>query len=152
MAASPLAALVGHWEVDWTYRTGPGEYAESVAEAVITRDLQGCVLTERLEGTLRGNPYSSMTLFSRKTEEQYDRITVDSEHGAFSQSEGYQRGDTLVFTWQRDLGTRVLRTRHLYYPVAGDAFQAMFYLSPSEDAPWELVKQVSYRRRLSGER
>lgn len=144
---SSLALFEGQWTVAWTYRTSPGEYVESTAEATIEQDLLGCVLIERFEGMLEGRPFAAMTLFSQKSADTFDRILVDTAHGSFSQYEGVQQGDTLIYSWQRDLGERVLRTRHTYIATGEDVFLAEFHMSRSEGSPWELVERAHYRRR-----
>ena len=81
---------------------------------------------------------------------QFDRVRIDSEHGAFTQSAGHVRGDSLVFEWQRALGEHVLRTRHYFYEITGASFTVAFYLSQSDGAPWELVEQARYRKHEQG--
>lgn len=147
---SLLAPLEGAWTVNWTYRTAPGQFAQSLGQAQIRQDLNGCALIEHFEGTLRGLPFSAITMFSQKAEGQYDRVRIDSEHGSFTQSAGHVQGDSLVFEWQNDLGTRVLRTRHYFFEIRDTTFTVEFYLSRSEGAPWELVQRARYRKRKEG--
>ena len=151
IAETLLAPLEGSWVVDWSYRTAPGQFAESLGQAHIRQDLYGCALVEHFEGTLRGLPFSAITMISQKAEGQYDRVRIDSEHGSFTQSAGHVEGDSLVFEWQRDLGTRVLRTRHYFFEITESSFTVEFYLSGSEGAPWELVQRSAYRKQEEGE-
>lgn len=141
-----LSDLEGLWDVNWSYRVSPGEFIESQAHSTFTAELAGCALIERFEGTLRGQPFSSITLFSWQTEERLERVRLDSEHGAHSYSVGSVRSDTLVFEAERDLGQRVLRTRHLFYNVTSSSFDVEFYMSRSLDSPWELVESAVYMR------
>ncbi len=151
IAESLLAPLEGAWTVEWTYRTAPGEFAKSMAQSRIEQDLYGCALIEHFEGTLRSLPFSAITLFSQKAEGHFDRVRIDSEHGSFTQSEGHVAGDSLVFEWQRDLGERVLRTRHFFFEMTGESFTVEYYMSRSSGAPWALVQRARYRKRGSGE-
>lgn len=57
-----------------------------------------------------------------------------------------QAADTLIFTWKRDLGERILRTRHLYVTRTPDVFEGTFYLARSEASPWAHVEHAVYRR------
>ena len=141
-----LGGLVGAWVVEWQYRTSPGEFETSTARSQISLDLERCALTERLHGTLRGVPYVALTMITRPTETEYDRVRVDTEHGTFSQSKGALVDGALVFEWQRDLGTRLLRTRHRFSEIEPNSFLVEFFMSPREDAPWELVQKASYTR------
>ena len=143
---SPLINLVGLWTVEWHYRTAPGEFVVSTADAEIVSDLEGCAVIERFRGSLRGSPYSALSVISRPTETTYDRVRIDSEHGSFVQSSGYMTTDSLVFNWKRDLETRTLRTRHLFIAVNPSSFTVEFYMSPRDGAPWELVHKAHYTR------
>lgn len=146
MADSPLTALEGTWDVAWAYRTAPGVFAESQAEAQITQDVLGCVLVEHFEGTLNDHPFHALTMISAPRMGHYERVRIDSEHGGFTQSAGQMQADSLVFTWQRDLGTRLLRTRHVYSDLSPSAFSVTFYMSPRADAPWQVVQRARYVR------
>ena len=85
-------------------------------------------------------------MFSWKTEDTLDRVRIDSEHGSPALSIGHVSDDTLVFETARDLGTRVLRTRHLYFDVQELSFEVEFYMSRSLDSDWELVQRSRYGR------
>lgn len=109
-----LGPLIGSWSVEWHYRTAPGKFAISEATAEIILDLDGCVLAEHFSGILREIPFTAVTMISQTAKGQYDRIRIDSEHGKFTHSSGKAAEDSVIFTWERDLGTRVLRTRHIF--------------------------------------
>lgn len=143
---SPLGSLVGSWTVEWHYRTAPGEFAVSPAKAEISLDLEGCAITEHFRGTLRGAPYVALTVISRPSEAEYDRVRIDSEHGSFAQSSGSAVGDSLIFNWERQLATRMLRTRHQFTDIQPSSFTVEFFMSPRMDTPWELVHKAHYRR------
>lgn len=147
VADAMLAPLVGAWDVDWTYRTAPGQFTKATAQSNIQLDLLGCVLTETFDGTSADRPFSAVTMISQKSEGIYDRVRIDSGHGAFTQSVGQVTGDSLVFEWQRDMGTRVLRTRHYFFDITTTSFTVAFYLSRQEGAPWELVERSVYRKK-----
>lgn len=151
ITGSILDSLVGHWTVDWSYRTAPGQFVESQAHSRFRADLNGCAIVENFEGTLQGHPFSAMTMMTQKSNGLFDRVRVDSEHGSFTQSHGFVQNDTLIFEWQRDLGKRVLRTRHYFFNFAKSSFAVEFYLSRSEESPWELVQRARYRRNKNHE-
>ncbi len=94
---------------------------------------------------------SVITMFSQKSDGTFDRVRIDSEHGSFSQSEGHAEGDSLVFVWQRDLGERILGTRHYFFDFDDSSFTMAFYMSRSADDPWELVQRALYRRKQDGD-
>lgn len=148
---SILAAFEGAWTVEWLYRTAPGEFAESTAESRFEQDAAGCVLAEHFEGTLHGRVYAALKHFAEKDEGIYDQTRVDSEHGTFTQAEGRLVGDTLVFRNSRDLGERILRTRHIFFEFTTASFQMKAYMSRDTNAPWELVERALYRRREVGQ-
>ena len=151
IAETPLGSMVGSWTVEWQYRTAPGEFAVSEAEAEIVVDLGGCSIREDFSGTLRGIPFSSVTMFALPEVGRYARVRIDSEHGRFGQSSGYSSGDSLVFESERDLGTRVLRTRHVYEDFTESSFKVEFFMSPRDGAPWELVQSAHYQRKSESE-
>lgn len=141
---TPLSSLAGKWKVDWKYRTSPEQYEDLTAVSVIEFDLNGCCLVEHFEGSLNGHDFSAITMISEKSEGVFDRVKIDSEHGGFTQSSGHIKGDSLVFDWQRDLGNRIIRTRHYYFDISETSFVVEFYLSPSEGTPWQLVQRARY--------
>jgi hypothetical protein len=146
MDAGPLSRLPGDWTVEWHWRVAPGEFAVSTARAGILLDLEDCTLIERFDGTLRGTPFSAVTLISRPGADVYDRVRIDTEHGRFQQSAGAVEDGAVVFTSERDLGSRVLRTRHVFSELEADSFRVEFFMSPRDEAPWELVHKALYRR------
>ncbi len=142
----PLASLLGRWTVDWSYRVAPGEFAESVATAEIVADLHDCAVRETFRGVLRELPYEAVTLFSQPEASTFDRMRIDTEHGRFVRSAGTLEGGALVFENERDLGTRILRTRHEFKSVTDSSFEVEFFLSPRDGSPWELVHRAVYTR------
>ena len=142
----PLAALLGRWNVDWSYRVAPGEFAESAATAEIVADLHGCAVRETFRGVLRDLPYEAVTHFSQPEPTVFDRMRIDTEHGRFVRSAGTLENDALVFENERDLGTRILRTRHEFKSVTDSSFEVEFFLSPRDGSPWELVHRALYTR------
>ena len=146
VAGTRLADLEGTWIVDLSYRVAPGNFDASTADATLVRELAGCAVVERFDGQLQGRPYSAISMFSWKTADTLARVRVDSEHGSPTLSTGHVSGDTLVFETARDLGTRVLRTRHLYFDVRELSFDVEFFMSRSLDSHWELVQRSRYVR------
>ncbi|MBT8402010.1 MAG: hypothetical protein KJO98_16160 [Rhodothermia bacterium] len=146
VSASPLAQLEGFWKVDWSYRLSPGNFLETQGSASIKADLLGCALVEKFTSAIDTIPYESIVVYSAPDEARLDRVTVDSQHGGLMRHEGTMSGDTLSFTWQLDLGTRVIRTRHLYILLSDGLFIREHLLSPSNGAPWELRQRAVYAR------
>ncbi len=109
-------------------------------------DLYGCVLTERFMAAIDTIPYTRITAISEPHQGEYDRSTVDSQHGGILLHAGTASGDTMIFTWQREIGNRLIRTRHLYIFQSHDGLEIEFYLSRAPGEPWELRQKGVYTR------
>jgi len=140
-----LEALEGVWEVEWDNRISPGHFEQTVAQAQIEMTIPYCVLLERFSGTVRGSPFWATGLLTVGSG-GVQRVWVDSEHGDPLVFHGQWTRDTLTFLWERDLGNRKIRLRHLYLEIGTHSFRTATYLASSVDAAWELVSEARYRR------
>lgn len=140
-----ITALQGTWDVEWSNRISPGHFEQTVAHSQIEATIPQCVLVERFSGTVRGRPFWATGLIT-VSPGSIQRVWVDSEHGEPLLFHGQWAVDTLTFEWERNLGERKIRLRHLYIDVGNSSFHTLTYLATSVGAPWELVSEARYHR------
>jgi len=145
-----LGFLEGDWIVAVSFRLGAqGPWEESTASSAISRDVGSVVFREDFKGTRRDNPFSSLALLGvNNLTLEYERIFVDSEHGAFLSSVGRMRGDSLVFDreWKYPNGNSVF-LRTVYHRITSDEFEVESMRRPDESRPWDVTGRMRYRRR-----
>ncbi len=142
-----LQALSGSWATESSVRVAPGEYASSTGNADSRDALAGCGLLTAHEFDVDGSPRSEVHVLSAVADGTFHLSSVDSEHGAFTVSEGTLDGNVLTVEWSRDLGDRVLRTRKEFRLMSAGEYQVEHSMSRSQADPWETTYRGTFRRR-----
>jgi len=144
-----LAFLEGRWNVSVEFRLGAqGPWDSSSGESSIFREVGSKVYREAFAGTREGRPFSSLTLFGvNNLTLDFERIFVDSEHGAFLSSTGSMRGDSLIYdrTWTYPNGNSVL-LRTVYVLLSENTFTAQRMRRPDTSRLWDVTGRMTYHR------
>lgn len=140
-------------EGDWTVRTNTrlsanGPWEQATASAQIKRDLQGCLLTERFNGTRQGRPFQALSLFAWNSNSQrLQQVFSDSEHGPLVFYEGAKNhAEILVdLDWKLPDG-RSVKLRRAYFNFTKDSFTLESRRSTDCGKTWDTTGRAEYQR------
>ena len=141
-----LSAFVGAWEVSASTRVGGDHFEATRARAEFRPALDGCAVVELYE-TIGSEPVFSIVLvLAARDDGVFELARLDSSHGSFTVSTGDLEAGSLTLGWSRDLGDRVLRTRHVYRVESPRELSLQQFLSRADGEPWELTHRADYQR------
>jgi len=139
---------------DWTVRTktrlsANGPWEESVANAQIKRDMNGCLLAENFAGTRQGKAFLSRSLFAwNDNTKKLQQVFSDSEHGPLIFYEGVKSGPEILvdLDWKRPDG-QIIRLRRAYFDLTKDSFKSESRRSLDGGKTWDTTGKADYSRR-----
>jgi len=141
--------LVGHWDVSVETRLSSGGLWESsTGSSQITRTVDSAVLEEDFTGTREGRPFLTKSLLAvNNLTLRYQRVFVDSEHGALVDYDGRRQADSLIFdkTWFYPSGASV-QLRVVYRFVSRDEFLVESMRRPEKESSWDVTGRMRYTR------
>lgn len=151
-AATFAKQYLGKWQVEWTYRTAPGEYANSAATSRITGAPGVCGIREFFEGIkkdtdedIRDVPYFYEWTTSSLQTANREAVWLDSAHGGFlhyTSVEGSEQWP-IRFVWSHQNGR--LKTRFQYSDVTDGSFTIERHLSSDSGQSWALTSNSVYK-------
>ena len=142
-----LAAYAGDWDVAWTRRTAPGEYADKTAHATIAADLAGCAARETFRSQAVGENYFAEWTMAAHDDGALEAVWFDSGHGGFLSFEGVEaeEGADASLVWRHANGRMMVR--YDLTPAAdADGFTAERHLSTDAGETWALTSRGVYTR------
>ncbi len=133
----------GKWQVDWTYRTSPGNYAQSSAVSRISAHPSSCGLREHFTGT-KDEPYFYEWTVTSLNAPDKEGVWFDSAHRGFLHYHGIEGEQNwpVRLVWQHDNGR--LQTRFQYSPMTEDGFTVERHLSTDGGQTWALTSSAKY--------
>ena len=141
--------LVGKWNVVVETRlSAQGPWETSQGRSHITRTVGSTVLEEDFSGTRESRPFSTKSLLAvNNLTFRYQRVFVDSEHGALIDFEGEKHADSLVFdrTWTYPSGAKV-QLRVLYKLISPNELTVESMRKPEKDSSWDVTGRMKYSR------
>lgn len=142
-----LQFTVGEWDVESRTRLGDRTWEESTARSTVHRDLGGCTLVERYEGTREGRPFHALGTMGIHVDGRLQRAWSDSEHGAIVLYQGGATEDGISLEHTLVLGGRTVLLRHRYHSMRADGFVLESGRSSDGGVSWETTWIARYARR-----
>ena len=136
-------------EVALSTRLGDGQWEDTSATSEIKRDLQGCLLSERLAGSRQKRPFHVWSLFAFDNHSKLlQQVLTDSEHGLLSMFQGGKNQDEVDFDLPltRDDGSKWL-VRRSYFAVTQNSFTVENKHSQDGGKSWRVVVKARYVRK-----
>ncbi len=144
-----LDFLVGNWKIDLDTRlSAQGPWEKSAATSTIRKTLKSSLIEEEFTGTRQGKVFLIKTLFAvNNSNNKYQRVFADSEHGVLIDFEGDRNKDTVYFdkTWTYENGSTV-KLRAKYYKLSKDEFMVVNMRMPQQATEWDITGRMKYTR------
>lgn len=143
-----LGVLLGEWQVRAIFRASATAQDTTLASAVVTSDLDGCVLRETYHGTRYGEPYDYLALWGANGDSTapIQRFFVHSQHGIFGVASGAFHGDTLVLQELITVGGKPVIQDKRFSRPSGGRFVQVDRRSTDGGASWTVTLWAEYRR------
>lgn len=144
-----IDVLAGQWNVSVETRLsaqGPWESSRGISQ--IIRTVGSAVLEEDFVATREGRPFNSKSLLAvNNLTLKYQRVFVDSEHGALIDFEGEKKADSLIFdrTWTYPSGAKV-QLRVVYRFISRDEITLESMRKPEHETAWDVTGRTKYTR------
>lgn len=139
--------LPGEWLVRAEHRRGDGTWETTDARCWISREMKGCVLTERYVGTHAGERAEARGMYG------FDSVTgklqhlwVDDAHGMLTTYEGGRVEDEIVLEYAMVLRGKATVLRDVYTGIEKDAFRIEGSRSNDGGKTWDVTSRLSFTR------
>lgn len=144
-----LDFLMGEWNVMAEIRlSAQGPWDASKGKAIIKKEVGSKVINEDHYGSLEGKSYITKSLLAySKSNQLYQRVFADSEHGVFVDYTGIFKGDSLVFDklfMYPDKSTVKLKV--IYSILSKDEFIVEDSRMPESATGWDVTGRLRYKR------
>ena len=145
-----LTALSGTWDLEMTFLFRPGGKGVTTKATSTIRPLfDGTFIEERIEGTLNGAPFTTLswTGYNAGTK-QYEATRISSTNTArIAEAGSYDEASkTFVLMADFPLAGETWHQRTVIQPVSADAMLVTSYLSFGSVPEWKGV-EIKYTRR-----
>jgi len=144
-----LTAMAGTWDVDMTFWLQPGRAGlQSKATSTIRTILGGLFIEEKIEGTLNGAPFTTMSWTGYNTStHQYEATRISSTNTIRVAEAGTYDEKTTQFELkaQYPMAGDTWHQRTVIEVTSADAMTATSYLSFGTVPEWKAV-EIKYRR------
>lgn len=149
-ASTALPELVGRWNVIMLGNLDRPRPDSMRAESMISPDLQGCVLQERLRARTGTPPYESIIFWGTNgADSTIQRTLVHSQHGRFGIYQGRRAGAELALR-QQNLSLvpqpDSVVVEHLVRIADRDHFTIASRLSTDRGRSWTALSRSEYER------
>ena len=141
-----VVRLAGDWEVEAEDRLGDLTFEETTGHARLIPTIEGCGMVLLYEGRRQGVEYGTVTMLVSRADGTVELAGADSVHDGLTFASGVHDGHTLTFRSERDMGSRVLRTRTTYSIQSMRSFTILRELQRSGTSPWEVTYRARYSR------
>ena len=145
-----LIAMCGTWDVEMTFWFRPdGPGVTTKGTSTIRPLFDGLFVEEKIEGTLRGTPFTTLawTGFNPATH-QYEATRIASTNSSRIAERGVYDENAKQFELKADylLAGETWHQRSVIQPVSANAMIATSYLSFGKVPEWKAV-EITYTRR-----
>ncbi len=130
-------------------RLADGRWETTSGSSSITRDLSGCLLTERLSSTRGGRAFEALAHFGFDNNSHLlQEMLSDSEHGLLALFQGPSAAGEikLDLTLLQPGGLKVIVRRN-FSDIASNSFRLESRRSTDDGQTWTTVTRVGYTRR-----
>jgi hypothetical protein len=140
-----LEFLRGTWKVTGTW-LGPDQKLDPVlGESEFSSELGGCLVTERFRGTMKGDPFATLTLFAWGAgQKRFQMVHSDSLHGSLLVFSGSGAEDGLAFAAQVRLSRTI--TLRQEYRRSGPTFVVERKRRFEDSGAWTTVWKATYEK------
>jgi hypothetical protein len=141
-----LEFLRGAWSVSGSW-LGPGGVMDAVrGESEFSFELGGCLIAERFRGTMKSEPFVTLTLFAYDSaRERFELVHSDSLHGSLLTFTGSALPDGLAFETEVHLSRTITLRQEYRRSGRTVVVERKRRFDGSED--WTTVWKATYLRR-----
>ena len=141
-----LGPLRGTWNVIASWLGPDGTMDPVVGESEFSSELGGCVTAERFRGTMKGEPFATLSLFAYDSAtKRYQLVHSDSPHGSLLTFTGSTIADGFAFEAEVRLSHAI--TLHQEYRFSGQTITVERKRQFDGRGAWTTVWNATYRRK-----
>lgn len=141
-----LKQTIGKWHVITKDRTSPNVYENNHGTSTITNSIEGCGIKESYIGIYKNKPYAREVVVNGLDSTSVQMMTLDSEHGSFSISDGSINNKMMTTYWYRNKDVKRLQSKYILTFKSDDIFEFSSYLSTDSGKSWALTHERKYSK------
>ncbi len=143
-----LDVLIGSWEVTAESRlAADGPWETNQGKSIFTKTTGASLIEEDFSGNLKKKPFLTKTIIAfNHFSNKFQRIFIDSEHGALVDYEGEKNANQLVFDkdWVYPNKSTV-KLRVVYTFISKDEFTVENMRMPQNASGWDTTGRMRFK-------
>ena len=130
---------VGEWLLTWN--------ENNEGTNIITKDLDGCLITEHFNDPLNKYTGMSWTVFNPNTN-KWQQTWVDNSGDYITLTGGMKGNEIILQTGERKTANGIAFYQMVFYNIAANTFDWRWEASIDGGQTWEMKWKIHYRRKM----